>query len=390
MGLLNYIDDDDLSPPSGLFGGVRSSPSGSQWNMPGNDEVSRDSSPARIAQVQGQSPSGRPRVYVFAPWAKQPDPSNFDSVGNTKAGRELGASTVSALGLDDAQFDQRFAGDSRAPAVRNPQSDMQPSGSEQSRFDGPFNPQYFTGDSALASRLQQSAIYKDTNVGPSGKAPADSSIRGRAEGYVPYIIQHESKGKSDAKSKTSSAMGLGQFTGKTWLDSLKAYRPDIGGTDEEKLALRSDPKLALEITKALTTENARALEKAGVDPTMGNTYLAHFAGSGKAIKILKADPSIPVSQILSPAAMKANKFLENMTAGDVRKWADGNMATAKKQLDVTAAKNRNSPMPFTRTAPIAFSGMSGQPMLPQRGSIDLSKLQNALQPSGNSLVILGR
>ena len=55
-------------------------------------------------------------------------------------------------------------------------------------------------------------------------------------------------------------------------------------------------------------------------------YLAHFAGAGGATAALKADPSTPVVNLLGQAAVKANPFLDGMTAGGLVQWANGKMA----------------------------------------------------------------
>lgn len=69
-------------------------------------------------------------------------------------------------------------------------------------------------------------------------------------------------------------------------------------------------------------DNIASLTSAGIQPTPGNTYLAHFLGAGGARSVLGADPSTPVSSLLSPDAIAANKsVLEGKTAGEVAAWA---------------------------------------------------------------------
>jgi hypothetical protein len=45
---------------------------------------------------------------------------------------------------------------------------------------------------------------------------------------VERIIGVESHGDPNAKNKRSSATGLGQFLDETWLDMIRAHRPDLG------------------------------------------------------------------------------------------------------------------------------------------------------------------
>jgi len=145
------------------------------------------------------------------------------------------------------------------------------------------------------------------------------------------IIWAESRGDPNAGAKTSSAVGLGQFTRKTWLDMMSRYRPDLtqGKSPAEILAMRTDPDLSRQMVGALVGEDTAALRRAGVPVTEGTTYLAHFAGAGKAIRLMKADPNTPVESVLDANAIDANpKVLKGKTVGDVIAWANQRMATA--------------------------------------------------------------
>jgi hypothetical protein len=141
------------------------------------------------------------------------------------------------------------------------------------------------------------------------------------------IIGVESGGDPNAQNPNSSASGPGQFLSGTWLTMMKKYRPDLttGRDADQILALRSDPDLSRQMTSAYANENGQILSKNGLPVTAGTTYLAHFAGPQGAVDLLKADPSAPISSVMSPAAIKANPFLAGMTVGDVRNWADRKM-----------------------------------------------------------------
>jgi hypothetical protein len=141
---------------------------------------------------------------------------------------------------------------------------------------------------------------------------------------VDQIISAESGGNPNARNPHSSAGGDGQFIDSTWLSMLRKHRPDIsdGKSDSDLLALKFNPDLSKAMTAAYAADNAGILTKAGLPVTPGSTYLAHFAGPQGAVGILNADPSAPVSSILTPAAVKANPFLQGMTAADLRAWAD--------------------------------------------------------------------
>lgn len=142
------------------------------------------------------------------------------------------------------------------------------------------------------------------------------------------IIQIESAGNPNAKAKTSSATGLGQFIDGTWIAVVQKHRPDLlkGRSRAEVLALRKDPSLAVELLARFTEDNATALGKGYGD---GDLYLAHFAGVGTARKILQTFPETPVSKIVSKQAIDANpSILRGKTCAQVREWAMKKMAAA--------------------------------------------------------------
>lgn len=144
---------------------------------------------------------------------------------------------------------------------------------------------------------------------------------------IDSIIGVESGGNPNARNPRSSATGAAQFISSTWLDTLGRHRPDLvqGRSQEEILALRNDPQLSREMAAAYAADNGKILSQAGHEVTPGNTYLSHFAGPQGAVSVLSADPGASVAQILGPAVVKANPFLANMTAGDLRAWADKKM-----------------------------------------------------------------
>jgi hypothetical protein len=132
-------------------------------------------------------------------------------------------------------------------------------------------------------------------------------------------------------------MGLGQFLNETWLDMIRAHRPDLarGRSQAEILELRRDPKIAREITARFTERNVDVLRKRGLPVTPGTLYLAHFAGSAGAVAILTALETADAALVMATAdtsgrtrrekIIKANPFLEKFTVADLRNWADRKM-----------------------------------------------------------------
>jgi hypothetical protein len=127
------------------------------------------------------------------------------------------------------------------------------------------------------------------------------------------IAQVESGSDPNAAASGSSAKGLFQVTTPTWQAN--------GGGDDPL-----DPVQNATVGARLTKKNIDGLTAAGLEPSPSNIYLAHFSGLGGAKSILGADPSTPAGSILGDAAVKANPFLANMSAGDLQAWADRKMA----------------------------------------------------------------
>jgi len=154
---------------------------------------------------------------------------------------------------------------------------------------------------------------------------------------VEQIIKVESNGDPNAKSKRSSAAGLGQFLDETWLVLIRAHRPDLakGRSEGEILELRRDASVSREITSRFTERNASVLRRRGLPVTPGTLYLAHFAGAAGAVAILSALEQADAASIMAAAdatgrtkrekLIRANPFLERFTVADLKSWADRKM-----------------------------------------------------------------
>lgn len=141
-------------------------------------------------------------------------------------------------------------------------------------------------------------------------------------------IQIESGGRAGAKARTSSALGLMQFLGATWLETVVRHRPDwlARKTREQVLALRLDARCSIELGARFWEDNAALLGEGWSD---GDLYLAHFAGAATARRLLRASPSAPAASVFSEAAIGANRsILSGKTCGEVRSWAAHRMAAA--------------------------------------------------------------
>jgi hypothetical protein len=175
---------------------------------------------------------------------------------------------------------------------------------------------------------------------------------------IDRIVGAESGGDAYAKNPRSSASGLGQFIDSTWLEMLAKHRPDLKGSPQELLALKSDPAISRAMTEAYATDNGAVLSGAGLPVNPGTTYLAHFAGPQGAIKVLQADPNAPIEGILGAKAVAANPFLKGKTAGDVAAWAARKMGGAQPQPSL-------QPAPATPAGPLQAIPSPAPPIFPQ-------------------------
>ncbi|MBB5704895.1 transglycosylase SLT domain-containing protein [Sphingopyxis panaciterrulae] len=172
--------------------------------------------------------------------------------------------------------------------------------------------------------------------------------------YLVDVARVESRFNPTAKAPTSSARGLYQFTTQTWLATLdrhgashglgwaaNAIARDSGGRlsvadpalRQQILDLRDDPGAASAMAAALTADNRMALEgRFGRPMEPVDLYLAHFLGSGGAMRFLaglEADPDQPGATML-PQAAAANRPI--FYAGD------GRMRSLGEIRDLFAAK----------------------------------------------------
>lgn len=121
--------------------------------------------------------------------------------------------------------------------------------------------------------------------------------------YKDSVRQAESGGDSTAKSPTSSATGLYQFTEATWKEMEKKLgkKLDIFSKKDQETAMNK-----------LTELNVNALEKNGLPVTTSNLYMTHFlgvTGGPKFLKNLEKNPNELASKYVSAGAVKANENL---------------------------------------------------------------------------------
>lgn len=182
----------------------------------------------------------------------------------------------------------------------------------------------------------------------------NSPLTGSAavDAVVERIINAESNDNADAKNKRSSATGPAQFLDETWLEMIRAYRPDLakGRNRDQMLALRRDAKLAREMTRRFAERHAAMLARRGLPVTPATVYLAHFAGGAGAVAILSAQLEADAAQVMAYAdatgrtkreqIVKANPFLDKFSVADLEFWADRKMQGPELRLSELSASSK--------------------------------------------------
>ncbi len=149
---------------------------------------------------------------------------------------------------------------------------------------------------------------------------------------------------TDTNKSGSSAQGIGQFTAGTWLPIFNRLFPALSQlTDAQKLEYRYNEQYARPILEQLTKQNQMALANAGVAPTDANTYLAHFLGSGDAIKVALANPDELAKNIVQGASVAANPTVikSDTTVRDLQNWAYSKVGGGSEIMSGGETKQEN-------------------------------------------------
>jgi hypothetical protein len=149
--------------------------------------------------------------------------------------------------------------------------------------------------------------------------------------YLLDTAARESGLKPQAQSSTSSATGLFQFVGQTWLGLVKQSGAKYGlasyanaisqaadgrfhvenAADRQAiLALRNDPKIAALMEGEFANQTRATLESTlGRGVCNGELYAAHFLGPAAACKLIQTNASRPDAEAadLFPQAADANR-----------------------------------------------------------------------------------
>jgi hypothetical protein len=197
--------------------------------------------------------------------------------------------------------------------------------------------------------------------------------------YFSKTRSAESGGNDAARNPSSTATGRYQFLQGTWND-LARNNPDLGLTPDG----RNDPAQQERAMRAFTGQNAQALTRAGIKPTDGNLYMAHFLGAGAAPNFIAAaqqDPTVPATQLVSPQVAAANRAVffdqsgQPRSAGDVYQRMTGRFGNGETAVAGIAGGSPPQPVQMAQSGGTQSDVPQGAPaqgvVIPGQGNSSL-------------------
>lgn len=178
--------------------------------------------------------------------------------------------------------------------------------------------------------------------------------------------------------RASDAIGIAQFTGPTWRETLRAHADTLGidaKADDATLdAMRKDPVLSLKAAALHALDNKTKLEGTlGRPITDGDLYFAHFLGTAGAIRFLRAAdaaPNAPATASVDKDQVEANKNVFFNEAGkarsnnEVRVFMTDRMMNGPSRVDYAGVKAGELVLRKTvealRDDPITFAATVGR------------------------------
>lgn len=156
------------------------------------------------------------------------------------------------------------------------------------------------------------------------------------------------------KNPRSSAEGPGQFIDSTFKDYLKSSGKVLGQNGVPADMAEAKKALGKDATMWYKEMNAKTLGAAGVPVNNTTLYGAHFLGPGDFQKVWNADPTTPVTQLVSADAIQANpEVLAGKTAGQVKEWlaakTSGNVLPTPPQLGDAPQQAAPGALDFSKT-----------------------------------------
>lgn len=173
-----------------------------------------------------------------------------------------------------------------------------------------------------------------------GADPDDATFGSRSQAVIALTtdayainlrLRVESGGRLDAENPDTSAAGPYQIIDETWLRHIRSVQqrgglPDtVGMSDEELLGLRTTSREANdEVFADLREYNRGVLRRAGLPVNSVTEHMLHWWGEGGGVRMLRADPSTPVSDVAGARAAAINGQT-GRTVGQMMDWSAGRL-----------------------------------------------------------------
>jgi hypothetical protein len=201
---------------------------------------------------------------------------------------------------------------------------------------------------AAATGGSGAAQHRITIAGEVAERATDASF----QTFLDRLMGAESAGVDHAKNPRSTAVGPFQFIKATFLDVTRRHFPtEVAGlTDAQILRRRTERDFARRAAEAFSRDNIGHLKRQGLEPTFAQLRLAFLLGAGDAVRVVQAEPQIPVVQILSSSVIKANPFMARMTASDLLAKSERDVERARDET-VAMGASQLQPRPSPRARP---------------------------------------
>lgn len=179
--------------------------------------------------------------------------------------------------------------------------------------------------------------------------------------YLLAKAQIESGLNPQAKARNSSATGLFQFIERTWLANLESNGESLDISEhvhksrQARLELREDPQIAALMAAAYALENGKRLRRTlGREASHAELYLAHFLGTGGAVRFLSEWRRNPerAAASLFPREARANRPIFYNANGSARSLdAIRNHIQAKLDSAIHIAEDKDGRTEIIDTGP---------------------------------------
>jgi hypothetical protein len=182
-------------------------------------------------------------------------------------------------------------------------------------------------------------------IGLIGAEPAVGASEAAFEIYLDRLMKAESNGRDTAANPRSTALGPFQFIKATFIEvARRHFAVEVGElSDQHLLGLRTDRNFARRAAAAYSRDSLALLSAQGLQPTFGHLRLAFLVGPMAAARLMQADPQTPAAQILGATVVRANPFMDGMTAADL-------VARATRDIGDHGTSVAVAPAPHERTA----------------------------------------